>query len=214
MTSRIHSSTPFAFLLGASLLTIPALSEAQDRRTMRQFGRGRPGVNLVESALQNADEIELTPEQRMRLEDFQAQSGERTASARELIDTWRADLEAERQSDAGDAPVQRRRRGFRGAAGFRSELTSELREAIATLRGEAQASVGELASTVTVEQMRQLQRLTGQRRPAFRRDRARFRGGRFGREGVRGRWGPARMRSFRGGPRAGPAFPRERGFRR
>jgi hypothetical protein len=128
----------------------------------------------LESVLEHADEIGLSSDQAARLEDFRGQAIERTGPALEVVEGWRAEMEAARDqagaSDSqGDDPDRLRRR----RAPLRRDVTPEVRDAMRTLADERRAMVGELEATVTVEQMRRIRDLVPQRP-------TRLREGRFG----------------------------------
>ncbi len=76
-------------VLGAAVLLGPVPSHAQDAPSS---GAARPvtGLDLLESALENADRLGLTSEQRAQIEELRVLAEERTGPARERIEGWRA----------------------------------------------------------------------------------------------------------------------------
>lgn len=200
-----------ALALAITLMAIPTLARAQagPPQAPRPGGPPGPSADLLDLAIQNADSLALTGDQRASLEDFRTQSMERTSSARDLVDAERVRVEAERaQADsASGGPGARRGR----RVGRRPEVTPELRDAMQTLAQERRAAVDQLRSTLTVTQMDRLQRLA---RPALGGpdgrlgppEAARFRGRpgpRAGATGRGGRFGAPGRPGFRGAPRGG-----------
>lgn len=158
---------------------------------------GLPGLrpDPLESVLEHADEIGLSSDQATRLEDFRSQAIERTGPALEVVEGWRAEMEAAReQADGSDSPGDDPDRLRRGRAPLRRDITPEVRDAMRTLADERRAMVGELEATVTVEQMRRIRDLVPQRPSRLRNERAGRRGrlGRQRRGGRVGAMGPRR----------------------
>ena len=129
--TRMRTRSYFVLTLGAALLLVPVLSYAQDAPSSGA-ARPVPGLDLLESALGNANSLGLTSEQRAQIEELRDLAEERTGPARERIEAWRAQA-------------------------------AEIREAMQVLRSERRAILEELSSTVTAQQMRQLQRLGRER---------------------------------------------------
>lgn len=216
MRPQNRPSTTLSIVFAATLLVTPSIVSAQAAPAPGPRGaRGGPGpaADLIEMSIQNADSLNLTTDQLTRLEDFRAQSLERTATARELVEAQRAQMEEERaQADSAASAEPGARRGRR--AGPRPEVTPEFRDAMQTLADERRAATEELRSTLTVTQMEELQQL------------ARPRGGRVadGRAGMRrpgvrgapgGRFSPGkRPGRFGPGPAFGPNASPPGGFRR
>jgi hypothetical protein len=202
-----------ALAIAITLMAIPtlALAQAGPPQGPRPGGPPGPSADLLDLAIQSADSLALTSAQRASLDEFRTQSMERSASARELVEAERARVEAERAQADSAAGGPGARRGRR--QGPRPEATPELREAMQTLAQERGAAMEELRSTLTVNQMDQLQRLA---RPALRgpgrvgpRTAARLRGRNGFGAGFRGRAGrfrAPRRPGFGGAPR-GRAFP-------
>ncbi len=71
----ILSHSPPALFAGIALLLLPSFAQAQGPE--RPF-RGPP-ADLLDTAIENAEEIGLTPEQRTRLEQFRTEEAERAA---------------------------------------------------------------------------------------------------------------------------------------
>lgn len=92
MRARTNTKAFLAFALAATLLAAPTIVEGQRGPLPGRLRPLGPSVDLLESALQNGDEIGLTPEQRVRLEEFQTEFLESTAFARELVEDQRAQL--------------------------------------------------------------------------------------------------------------------------
>ncbi len=183
MRSRPRHRACLVLVLG--LGTLIAYDPASAQRA--QGPPPGPREDLLELALDSSEAIGLTPEQRSRLEQFQAQSIDRTAAARALVEARRAELDARRDSLRA---LEGRPRGRAGGRIPGRELSDEEREALQLLREERRARFEELQATVTAQQMETIRDLARRRRSGVAGDRPRFRG----RQDFRGRF------QFRGAP--------------
>lgn len=79
------------------LLLAPTVLEAQRSPGLGPRGPSS-GPALLESVLEHADRMGLTPDQLASLEELQALSEERTTAATERIEAWRTELPAVREA--------------------------------------------------------------------------------------------------------------------
>lgn len=182
-TPRIVLST---FL--AVFFLLPAAGDAQMR------GQAGPGVPMmmaadpVELALDHAETLGLDPTQRSALEAFRAASLERSAEARQQLDSarerMRERMESRREAARGERPGRERGEWTRGerprgesargerarpprVEGARGErrMNPALREALQTVREEQRAGMALLRETLSTEQRSELRQLLRRDRP-------------------------------------------------
>ena len=163
---------------------------------------------LVDLALENQAELELTAEQAGRLEAFRTASAERTTEQQEVIAAWREGIVAERDAlaDSADLGPRARRRALSSV----TRPTPEVREALQVVREEGEAAMDELRATLTVDQMATLRGLARDEFPGLARrgpDRGQGFAPGFGpRSGPRSRPGFGPSFGPRFGPEYGPGF--------
>ncbi len=169
LTVHLISTLALATALGSAPL------QAQDVPPPPAPDGPGSSISLLDSALENRDEVGLNAEQATRLEQFQSASLERTAAAREVVAAWRAERIAEREARADsaqlDSPRERRRANRQDF-----EMAPEVQDAMQTLRAEGEDARAELRATLTVDQMERLWELAREDFPRLDRSAMAFRG--------------------------------------
>ena len=137
MSSFKQTALVYAVALGLFAQLVPDTVEAQPGRRLGQVMAPGVRTDIAGSVLENADEIDLTPDQVESLEALRADSQARAGAARERLEEWRTGLPQVREDAASVRSDMRQ-----SAAELRTILTAEqmrelrrLRPGTAGLRG-------------------------------------------------------------------------------
>ncbi len=169
--------TPYrsgALALAVLLLPSLALAQGPGPRGGMGGGMGMPlaGADPVAVAIDEAEALGLSSEQTQRLRAFHTEAEARTAPARARLQPLMEEMQARREAmREGSAREGARRMGPGARMGggdeeFRARMQDpEVRAAMETLTSARQEGMSLLQSTLTVEQMRNLQGILRDRAP-------------------------------------------------